>query len=117
MSYDIELRDSLGCTMRLNAPHQLKGGTFVLGGTTNCKLNVTYNYAEHYYRVMGEKGIRTIYGMTAAASVPVLEAAIDALGDDVSENYWESTEGNAKQALLHLLALAKLGPDGVWTGD
>lgn len=32
-------------------------------------------------------------------------------------NYWDATEGNAKRALLQLVALAKLRPDGVWDGD
>ena len=39
------------------------------------------------------------------------------LADDVSEDYWEATEGNAKRAILQLVALAKMRPDGVWDGD
>lgn len=31
--------------------------------------------------------------------------------------YWEATEGNAKRALLQLLAMARMRPDGVWDGD
>lgn len=30
---------------------------------------------------------------------------------------WEPTEGNAKRALLQLLAMARMRPDGVWNGD
>ena len=41
----------------------------------------------------------------------------DPLGDDVSSNYWEPTEGNAKAALLKLIALAEMRPDGIWDGD
>ena len=55
--------------------------------------------------------------MTGAESIPVLEKAIAPLGDDVDDDYWKSTEGNAKQALLQLVALAKMRPDGVWNGD
>jgi hypothetical protein len=55
--------------------------------------------------------------MTGADSIPILEKAIAQLGDDVDEDYWEPTEGNAKRALSQLLALAKMRPDGVWTGD
>ena len=44
----------------------------------------------------------------------VLEKGIAQLGNDVDDNYWEPTEGNAKKALYGLLALAKLRPDGVW---
>jgi hypothetical protein len=55
--------------------------------------------------------------MTGADSIPVLQVAADWLDDDLSENYWEPTEGNAKKALLQLIALAKMRPDGVWEGD
>ena len=63
------------------------------------------------------KGIRTIYGLTGAESLPVLDAAIAQLGDDVDADYWAPTEGNAKRALLKLRALATMRPDGIWSGD
>ena len=115
MSYDIELQDPV--TKVTLEPHHMRGGTYAIGGTTDAHLNVTYNYGKHYYRVMGEKGIRTIYGMTGAESIPVLTQAIEHLGDDVDDNYWNDTEGNAKRALFQLLALANMRPDGVWSGD
>ena len=55
--------------------------------------------------------------MTGAESIPVLEAAASRLADDATGNYWDDTEGNAKRALLQLVALARLRPDGVWDGD
>jgi hypothetical protein len=55
--------------------------------------------------------------MTGAESIPVLQAAADQLGNDIDEDYWKPTEGNAKAALLQLIALAKMRPDGVWEGD
>lgn len=118
MSYDIELQDPVTKeTLQLDAPHPMRGGTYCLGGTTDAHLNVTYNYSKHYYRIIGEKGIRTIYGMTGAESVPILEQAISQLSDETDDDYWKPTEGNAKQALMQLLALAKTRPDGVWSGD
>ncbi len=118
MSYDISLVDPVTKgELALDEPHQMKGGTYQVVGTTSASLNITYNYGKHYRRVIGEKGIRTIYGMTGAESLPVLQAAADQLGDDVDEDYWEATEGNAKRALLQLIALAKMRPDGVWDGD
>ena len=39
------------------------------------------------------------------------------LGDDVDDDYWKPTEGNAKRALYGLLAMAQMRPDGVWGGD
>ena len=118
MSYDISLRDPVTKeTLEVDEPHFIRGGTYKLGGNTELWLNITYNYAKHFYRVMGEKGIRSIYGMSGAESIPVLKKAISELGDDVSDNYWDSTEGNAKKALYGLLALAQMRPDGVWEGD
>jgi len=118
MSYDIDLRDPVSKeTLRLDEVHHMRGGTYKVGGDDRCHLNITYNYAKHYYRVFGEKGIRTIYGMTGADSIPVLQEAASKLGDELHDDYWEPTEGNAKRPLFQLIALAKLRPDGVWDGD
>ena len=118
MSYDIELVDPVSRrTLLLDVPHQMWGGTYCQGGTIECHLNVTYNYDRHYVKVLGEKGIRSIYGMTGAESIPILKAAAAQLADDVDEDYWQPTEGNAKAALLQLAALAQLRPDGIWEGD
>lgn len=103
--------------LQTDVPHDMRGGTYAMGGTTGLWLNVTYNYGRHYYRVLGDEGIRTIYGMTGAESIPVLEAAAAKLSDEVSDDYWEATEGNAKRPLLQLAAMARIRPDGVWDGD
>lgn len=117
MSYDIYLIDPVTKdTINLSDKHLLTGGTYARGGTTEAWLNITYNYAKHY-ATLGEKGIRTIYGMTGADSIPLLEKTISRLKNDTDEDYWEPTEGNAKQALLQLVALAKMRPDGIWQGD
>lgn len=52
MSYDISLTDPVtGETLELDTPHHMRGGTYAVGGTTEAHLNVTWNYAKHYYRV------------------------------------------------------------------
>jgi len=118
MSYDIRLTDPLaGETLHADAPHQIAGGTLVVGGTTKLWLNVTYNYAPHFYRTLGEDGIRTLYGKTGAEALPLLEQAISMLRNDATADYWEATEGNAKLALCGLKAFAQLRPDGVFQGD
>lgn len=120
MSYDICLCDPVsGEVLEVETPHHIIGGTYKVGGTTELTLNVTYNYSEFYYRsdVLGELGIRAIYGMTGAESIPVLKRAMAALKNDVDRDYWKRTEGNAKQALAGLLAFAQMRPDGVWDGD
>lgn len=118
MSYDIELKDPVtGNTCVLEEPHQMKGGTYQVGGTFKAELNVTWNYAPHFRKVFGDNGIRAIYGKTGADSLFLLDQAIAQLKNDRSDDYWESTEGNAKAALLQLRALAAMRPDGVWHGD
>jgi hypothetical protein len=117
LSYDIELRDPVtNKVLKLDAPHHMRGGTYCVGGTTDVCLNVTYNYSTILYRVI-DGGIRGLYGKTGAESIPLLKTAIAQLGDDTDPDYWEATEGNVKAALLKVLALAQMRPDGVWAGD
>ena len=117
MSYDIRLLDSVTRKPILfDKPHRIKGGTYAMHGTKEAWLNVTYNYFHHFKR-MGRKGLRSIYGKTGAESIPILKKTIEALGDDIDKNYWKPTEGNAKRALLSLMAFAQMRPDGVWAGD
>jgi hypothetical protein len=122
MSYDLGLSDPLtGTWLELDSPHQMKGGTYAVGGTPWAALNVTYNYAPHYYRVFpvreGVGGIRSLYGLTGAESLPILDEAIRQLGDETHPDYWKPVEGNAKAALYQLKALAQMRPDGIWKGD
>ena len=120
MSYDISLRDPVThAVLETEEPQFMRGVTYAMNGTTELWLNVTYNYSKIYYRpdVFGENGIRSIYGLTGAESIPVLQKAIKVLHDDASNDYWLPTEGNAKRALSQLLAMARMRPDGVWDGD
>lgn len=117
MSYDIDLNDPItGNPIELDFVHELRGGTYAIGGTNEASLNITYNYAPHF-KLIGEKGIRSIYDKSGAESIPMLDKAISQLGDDIDSDYWKPTEGNAKSALLKLKALAQLRPDGIWKGD
>ena len=59
----------------------------------------------------------SVYDKTGLESIPILESAIAQLGDDVDDNYWTATEGNAKRPLVQLLTMTKMRPDGVWKGD
>lgn len=118
MSYDIDLVDPVTRkVLLLDEPHQLKGGTYAVGGSREASFNITYNYAPHFYKVLGEQGIRTLYGKTGEETIPMLAEAASKLAADVNVDYWKPTEGNAKAALLSLLALARIRPDGVWQGD
>lgn len=118
MSYDLGLYDQVtGGLVELELPHHMKGGTYQAGGCDTASINITYNYAEHFQRVLGLGGIRSLYGMSGRETIPILESAIMKLGDDVDADYWKPTEGNAKLALQHCLELARMAPDGVWDGD
>lgn len=118
MSCDIYLNDRItGEPLLLDEPHQMRGGTYCLGDTRECWLNITYNYSRYYYEAFGDKGIRAIYGLTGAESIPILKEAISKLGDETFSDYWKATPGNAKRPLCQLLAFALLRPDGVWEGD
>ena len=87
MSYDIRLVDPVTKdTIQFDSPHAMKGGTYAVGGTTEAWLNITYNYARWYYKESvfpdnGEdrSGIRSIYDMSGADSIPVLKHAISTL--------------------------------------
>ena len=140
MSYDITLTDPVTRKIvHFDSAHDMRGGTYALGGTTEAWLNITYNYADWYYKpcVFGtaeekSKGIRAIYGLSGAESIPVLQnaiAALQAMTEDISDEernqceeqgatgYWMPTRANAIKPLYQLLAMAKLRPDGVWDGD
>ena len=121
MSYDIHLVNKKSGEVQRAKFTPTREGTYCLTDSEvrECSFNITYNYAKHFYRVVdADKGIRVIYGMTAKESIPVLEKAISLLGDDVVEDYWQPTEGNAKESLKGLLEIAKAAnPDSVWEGD
>lgn len=140
MSYDIYLKEPVtGNQVYFDSPHQMKGGNYCLGDTNEAWLNITYNYADWYYKdgVFPKKdeekdGIRSIYGMSGAESIPILDKAIktlETLTEDLTEEeiknyaehgaggYWTPTRENAIKPLYQLLAMAKMRPDAIWDGD
>lgn len=118
MSYDIRLICPVTRqTLHSETTHNMTGGTYVMGGTTELWLNITYNYSSIFHKVLGESGIRSLYGKSGAEAIPVLKLAINQLNDDVDPDYWKATEGNAKKSLYGLLALAQIRPDGIFDGD
>lgn len=112
MSYDVSIiNKDTNKEVTITTKHQIRGGTYCLGGTNELSVNITYNYSPFFKKVLGDKGIRVLNGMEIKESIPLLEEAISKLGDDVDENYWAPTEGNAKEALINLVQLAKLCPE------
>ena len=100
----------------------IQGGTCCVGGTTAMTLNVTYNYSDIINKkfkeleIDNEIGSYAYYlnGKTGAETIEPLKKIITSLKDDVDEDYWKATEGNAKRALCGLLAFAQMRPDGIW---
>lgn len=135
MSYDISLVDPVTKeTLVTDVPHQMRGGTYAIGGTDEMWLSVTYNYGRWYYKdyVFGENGIRNINGLSGAESIPVLKKAIAGLEESKEElpeeeinqcleqgvtGYWLPTKENAIRPLYQLLAMAQMRPDGIWESD
>jgi hypothetical protein len=116
MSYDIDLVDEEGkiCKVKRHA----EGGTYVVGGTEEAHLNVTYNYSDHFYETLDEEeGIRWLYGKSGRECTTRLEAAVKALSTERSNDYWEKTPGNAGYALSTLLKWAKEHPNAKFRGD
>ena len=135
MSYDISLVDPVTKeTLVADTPHQMRGGTYAIGGTDEMWLNVTYNYGRWYRKdyAFGENGIRSINGLSGAESISVLKNAIAGLEESKEElpeeeanqcleqgvsGYWMPTRENAIRPLYQLLAMAQMRPDGVWESD
>lgn len=118
MSWDFDLCDPvIKKVLETEEKHEIKGGTYCVGGTTEMALNITYNYSDIINRKMEELGILKedsysyayyLNGKTGAETIEPLKKIISSLKDD-------ATEGNAKRALCGLLAFAQLRPDGIWS--
>lgn len=106
MSYDVTL-EGAGPVERFE-----EGGTYVLGGSEEASLNITYNYAE-VYRLL-DFSIRDLDGQTARETAERLAGLVEKLGTGKFEDYWAPTPGNAGHALNILLAWATQYPDGIW---
>lgn len=105
MSYDIFVhkKDS-DETLILNDKNTARGGTYAINGTNEAWLNITWNYAPFFYKTIDvEKGIRALYGKTPEEAIIILNKAISRLDASTeSDDYWQSTAGNARKALQNL---------------
>ena len=94
----------------MDKPQNLRGGTYAVGGTTEAWLNITYNYAQ-YYSGLGAEGLRSLHERPIAEVRQVVSDTMNKLGTNRTEDYWESTAGNAGAALRNLLVLFALCSD------
>ena len=108
MSYNIYVEDKQGNIVQLEEPHHFKGGTYAVNGTINAHLNITYNYSQ-FYREIWENGLRGLNELELVEAVKEIEEGLEYLGTtEQSDDYWESTKGNAGHALFQLLQICRL---------
>ena len=134
MSYDIYAVDKNGETIIVEN-HDIKGGTYAVGGTNQAHLNITCNYYKFFQKYINEKeGIVFLGGIKVIDSIKILNEAISKMKYDGefigydgncqpiiindTDDYWKSTEGNAKKALVDLRELAllvlKVDTEAIW---
>ena len=113
MSYDIRLVDPVTKEpLHSDVPHELRGGMYCVGGTTELWMNITYNYAPYYREATDgdarfandgydggvRYGIRGIYGKTGAESIPMLKDMIVRIEERYKKNgEWISTKREKKR--------------------
>jgi len=116
MSYDVSLHNPDGSMVQLDHRHQLRGGTYAVGGTTDATLNVTYNYSPILWQVWPKQGLEALEGLTALESIPVLTKGMLSIPwQPPDEDYWKSTNGNVRAMLGDLLVLAcQAPPESRW---
>lgn len=92
-----------------------EGGTYELGGTTEADLNITYNYEIQFLKAWDGVGLKdALNGKKAIEVQAILDFAVKDLGTDTSDNYWDSTPGNAGKALSILAAWASQYPNAIF---
>lgn len=117
MSWWVYLVDEDGESLLAPDGH-IEGGTYPLGGTNLCELNVTYNYGRllHGFGVHPDEW-KDKTGLDTQES---FERALNGLMDATHENecqendYWHPCPENVARCVELLLAWAKYHPKGVW---
>lgn len=115
MGYDIKLLDKNKQIVKSERALYNLGGYFTKDGIYDMECGITYNYSSILKKVFpGTEGIRYLNNKIAESTYSVLDNAIKQLKDDYSDDYFEPTEGNVKQALLSLYQMALRNPNAIW---
>lgn len=126
MSYDIRLVDPVTKEpLHTKVNHDMRGGMYDMGGTTELWLNITWNYAHYYYEstdgdprfahdeisayyadgttgpVKTEYGIRGIYGKTGAESIPMLKDLIERIESNYKDENGEWKSARRKRRVVY----------------
>jgi hypothetical protein len=115
MSYYVKMYDpETKKTVNFKYKHGYQGSNFILGGTTEAFVNITYNYAKYYKETIDkDTGLYSLHNKTGKEALPIIQKAINELGIDYNENYWAATRGNAGYALLAIEFFCRMRPDGI----
>ena len=124
MSWDIDIVDEDGYTMKCEKEHKMIGGTVRCDENlkqipvTDATLNITYNYGK-LYNLVWEHTIDWFDGKDANDPIVIdkLKLGIEKLGTFPHQDYWACTPGNAGKALENILFLCEQCPSGkirVW---
>lgn len=117
MSWWVYLEDEEGTVLAAPDGHA-EGGTYVLGGTNECEVNVTYNDG----RLLHGFGIHPdeFDGKTGLDTQEPFDRAIKGLentthGDECTKgDYWHSCPENVLRCVRLLRSWAHYHPKGVW---
>src|ERR1700740_2175674 len=105
MSWNIYLMDKKGEVLQMDGKFQ-EGGTYILGGTTDCHLNVTWNYGclfkfKELNELPAEEGAKLMRAYlegkpderfeTDVASLRSRYPDLASYFEDVTRDYWAPT--------------------------
>lgn len=110
MSYNVSLCDNNDNVVSVPTHNSGVFGTF--GGSTEARIDIPYNYSTIFKSVF-DGGINILYGVVASESIPLLEKAIEELGNE-EDSIWKIAPGNAGHFLSIMLGWARLHPTATW---
>jgi len=104
MSWDISLEVD---GVPVDVERHIEGGTYAVGGVSQAKLNVTYNYSVMF-------DFKKLDGMLGSSSGILLNTFVKTWGTKQYDDYWAPTPGNIGYACNILLTWAQKYPNAVW---
>lgn len=120
MSYDIFLVDKdTGKTLYNTTKHNISGTTYAMNGTDELWVNYSYNYREHFQHCFGPDGIHFLQDKVSRSTWSRLMQAMEYLSQyyDItknSSNPWKPYPADAYDAIMNILNLGFMAPDGIW---
>jgi len=111
VSYWVSLINNKGDIVEVE--NHSEGGTFVVGGTNEADLNITYNYGKYTWKYLKE-GLKSLNNKKAKNFIPTFEKAVKELGTKRDNDYWKPTKGNVGYMFNILLKWARQYPEAIF---